>query len=95
MGRSGSKTTQVFYEGRVQGVGFRWTAKRIAQGFDVTGSVRNLPDGRVELQVSGDRTEVAGFLEEIRESTLAGHITAEHIDEIDISAPHRGFQIIP
>ncbi len=89
------KTTQVFYEGRVQGVGFRWTAKRIAQGFDVTGSVRNLPDGRVELQVSGDRAEVAGFLEEIRESALAGHITAEHIDEIDTNAPPRGFQITP
>ena len=83
------KTTQVFYEGRVQGVGFRWTAKRIA------GSVRNLPDGRVELQVSGDRAEVAGFLEEIRESALAGHITAEHIDEIDTNAPPRGFQITP
>ncbi len=89
------KTTQVFYEGRVQGVGFRWTAKRIAQGFDVTGSVRNLPNGRVELQVSGDKAEIGIFLEEIRESALAGHITAEHISEIEITAPHRGFQIVP
>ncbi|MEI6338232.1 MAG: acylphosphatase [Verrucomicrobiota bacterium] len=89
------KTTQVLYEGRVQGVGFRWTARRIAQGFDVCGSVRNLPDGRVELQVSGDKTEVEPFLNEIRESALAGHITAAHSAEIEITAPHRGFQIVP
>lgn len=88
------KTTQVFYEGRVQGVGFRWTVKNIAQGFDVTGSVRNLPDGRVELQASGERGEVAAFLAEIRESALAGHITAEHIGETEINSPPRGFQII-
>jgi acylphosphatase len=87
------KARQVFYEGRVQGVGFRWTTKRIAQGFDVTGTVRNLPDGRVELQVCGD--EVAEFLTEIRESALAGHITAEHSNEIEITAPPRGFQIVP
>jgi acylphosphatase len=42
---------QVFYEGHVQGVGFRFTVRHIAKGFDVTGWVRNLPDGRVELQV--------------------------------------------
>jgi len=39
---------QVFYEGNVQGVGFRWSVRNIAKGFDVTGSVRNLRDGRVE-----------------------------------------------
>ena len=45
---------QVFYEGHVQGVGFRFTVRHIAKGFDVTGWVRNLPDGRVELQATGD-----------------------------------------
>lgn len=89
------KTTRVFYEGRVQGVGFRWTARRIAQGYDVTGLVRNLPDGRVELQIAGDPDEVRDFLKEIRESALAGHITAEHTDTIELDAPLRGFQIMP
>src|SRR5205807_8504960 len=37
---------QVFYEGNVQGVGFRYTIRQIAKGFDITGSVRNLRDGR-------------------------------------------------
>ena len=41
---------RIFYEGGVQGVGFRYTVKQIASGYDVAGWVRNLPDGRVELQ---------------------------------------------
>ena len=51
------KAIQVFYEGRVQGVGFRYSVRQIAKGFNVTGWVRNLPDGRVELQVSGEDEE--------------------------------------
>lgn len=88
------KATQVFYEGRVQGVGFRWSTKNMAQGFDVSGFVRNLPDGRVELQLTGDPEEVQGFLAEMRESTLAGHITAEHTAQIEVDKPFRGFQIV-
>ncbi len=65
---------QVFYEGRVQGVGFRWSTKNIARGFDVTGWVRNLPDGRVELQACGEEEEVAAFLEALAESDLKAHI---------------------
>ena len=59
------KATRVFYEGYVQGVGFRWTTKHIARGYDVSGWVRNLPDGRVELQVSGEDEEVEAFLRAI------------------------------
>lgn len=89
------KATQVIYEGRVQGVGFRWTVRRIASGYEVTGWVRNLADGRVELQVAGEPDEVAAFLAEIRESSLAGHITAEHAGSVALPAPFKGFQIIP
>ena len=88
-----AKTLQVFYEGRVQGVGFRYTARRIAAGFDVAGYVRNLADGRVELIASGDEEEVDGFLEALRESELAGHIDGEVAAEIAKPAGLRGFEI--
>jgi acylphosphatase len=88
------KATRVFYEGYVQGVGFRWTTKRIAQGYEVSGLVRNLSDGRVELQVSGEDDEVTAFLRAIRDSTLGGHITAEHASEIELVSPFKGFRIV-
>jgi acylphosphatase len=57
---------EVFYTGRVQGVGFRYTTRQIAQGFEVTGQVKNLPDGRVHLIAEGDEAELQSFLGEIQ-----------------------------
>jgi acylphosphatase len=87
------KATRVFYEGYVQGVGFRWTTQRLAHGYDVTGWVRNLPDGRVELQVSGEDEEVAAFLRAIRESALGNHISSERSSEVEIERRFKGFRI--
>jgi acylphosphatase len=56
---------QVIYHGRVQGVGFRMTARRLAQRFPVTGSVRNLPDGTVKLVAVGDPRPVQEFLDAV------------------------------
>jgi len=84
---------QVFYEGSVQGVGFRWSIRHIAKGFDVTGWVRNLNDGRVELQVTGQETEVRDFLEAIRKSELASHIRARHETRLPSPVTARGFEI--
>ena len=88
-----STARHVFYEGRVQGVGFRYTVKTLAHGFDVTGFVRNMPDGRVELQASGDAEEVEAFLKAIRESVLAGHIQKEDVSVIPPPQGVRGFTI--
>lgn len=83
---------QVFYEGRVQGVGFRYSVKQLASGFEVRGWVRNLPDGRVELQIAGDREELDAFLKAIRESHLNGNIRNEISSTIAPPAV-RGFEI--
>ena len=52
---------RVHYAGRVQGVGFRFTAQRLAQGFDVCGYVRNLPDARVEVYAIGTPDQLANL----------------------------------
>jgi acylphosphatase len=57
----------VYYSGHVQGVGFRYTARSIARGYDVTGFVRNLPDGVVELVAEGAAHEVDAFRREVRD----------------------------
>ena len=54
-----------FFSGHVQGVGFRYQVVSMAKGFDLTGYVKNLNDGRVELLVEGDESEVLSFLEAI------------------------------
>ena len=84
---------QVFYEGRVQGVGFRFTVRHIAKGFDVTGWVRNLPDGRVELQVTGQEDEVRAFLDQLAESELHSLIRKQIENKLNEAVTGRGFEI--
>jgi acylphosphatase len=57
----------VHYSGRVQGVGFRYTTLLIARGYEVSGFVQNLPDGRVCMEVEGEQAEVNAFLAAIEE----------------------------
>lgn len=58
---------RVLYSGRVQGVGFRWTTQRISRSHAVTGFVKNLSDGRVELVAEGLTSDINVFLKAIRE----------------------------
>ena len=68
---------QMLYSGRVQGVGFRYQARRIAAGFEVVGIVRNLADGRVEIEAEGTVDELKEFLQAVRESGLGPMIRGE------------------
>lgn len=62
---AGRIRVRVVYRGRVQGVGFRFTALQISGNFDVSGYVRNLPDGSVELEAQGAPQTVDAFLENV------------------------------
>jgi acylphosphatase len=64
---------RVYYSGSVQGVGFRYAAQELASKFAVTGYVRNLPDGRVELAAEGERDQVDGLLNAVARR-MAGYI---------------------
>lgn len=83
---------QVFYSGRVQGVGFRYTTTEIARRFRVVGWVRNLSDGRVELWVEGDSAEVSEFLSGISEQ-FRGKIHSEDRAPVTATETHSDFRI--
>jgi acylphosphatase len=83
----------IFYSGRVQGVGFRYTTKNVAMGFEVTGAVRNLSDGRVELIAEAPQDELEAFRVAIRESGLESFISNEAITWGEPSGEFRGFEI--
>lgn len=85
---------QILYSGSVQGVGFRYTVKRIATGFEVVGTIRNLPDGRVELVAEGARSELEAFRQAIQESGLEHFVQKELICWGNASNEFRGFEII-
>jgi len=82
------------FDGRVQGVGFRYATKQIAKGFDVLGTVRNLDDGRVELKLMGEASELEAFIDEIHNSPLGHHILKKEEFNIALLDNIRGFQII-
>ncbi|MDB6065685.1 MAG: acylphosphatase [Pedosphaera sp.] len=84
---------QVFYAGKVQGVGFRYSVKSLAGGFDVLGTVRNLPDGRVELVAEGAKDELGAFQQAIRESELGHFIQKEEVIWGEPRGGLRGFEI--
>jgi acylphosphatase len=84
----------VLYSGHVQGVGFRYTARSVAMGFEVTGSVRNLPDGRVELVAEGERPELEAFRQAVRDAGLDSVIRQEAVAWSAASGEFRGFAIV-
>jgi acylphosphatase len=84
----------IFYSGFVQGVGFRYTVKGLAAGFEVTGTVRNLPDGRVELAAEGVKAELEAFRRAIRDAGLDHFIHDENVSWSEAKAEFRGFEIV-
>ncbi|MDG2128819.1 MAG: acylphosphatase [Fuerstiella sp.] len=76
-------TKRILVTGNVQGVGFRWTTNRIAAGHPVTGFVRNLSDGRVELVVSGNEEAAADLILDV----------CEHFQDMIVSITEESIQL--
>lgn len=70
---SGVERREIHYRGRVQGVGFRYTVRQIAQRFRVLGYVQNLLDGRVKIVVEGEASELDRFLSGVADA-MTGYI---------------------
>lgn len=83
---------RVVYSGRVQGVGFRWQVSQVAENFAVTGFVRNLEDGTVELLVEGYLGEVRGMIEAV-DQKLKDFWVSKVEDERKGDPHHEGFSI--
>jgi acylphosphatase len=82
----------VYFGGHVQGVGFRYSVLQVAKEFEVAGFVRNLADGRVELQAEGGSREVADFITAVEEK-MHGYIRKTERTAAKRAPEFRGFSI--
>jgi acylphosphatase len=90
--QSDRQEREIYFQGRVQGVGFRYTTERIAARFAVTGYVRNLPDRRVLLVAVGEAAELERFVQAVEEE-LGRHITGRQATTRPDSGQYRRFEI--
>ena len=86
------KRRQVLFSGRVQGVGFRYTTCHVANRFAVTGYVRNLPDGRVELVAEGEPGELDNFVVAV-EDAMAGCVANTETSESEARGEFARFDV--
>jgi len=80
------------FSGTVQGVGFRYTACRVAEAFGVAGYVRNLPDGDVEVVAEGEQEEIDRFLEQLGRQ-MRGYVVRMTQQAAPHQAEFRGFRV--
>jgi acylphosphatase len=87
------KARMVYYTGKVQGVGFRATAAEIARDFKVTGWVKNLADGRVQLLAEGPSEDVDKFLKAIAKRWKE-NIEKEETEKLPVSGKFKSFEVV-
>jgi acylphosphatase len=88
----GRSCRRIIFHGRVQGVGFRYTAAAAAKALHVSGYVRNCPDGTVELVADGPVEDVEGLLERLNEE-FAGNIKRQTSEDLEHCEARHGFEI--
>ncbi|MBE2215782.1 MAG: acylphosphatase [Opitutaceae bacterium] len=83
---------EVHFTGHVQGVGFRYSVMQVARGYEVSGVVENLADGRVRLVAEGERSEVDAFIAAVGER-MHGYIRKTERTDSAGARQHEGFVI--
>ena len=89
----GNKRVHLFYSGRVQGIGFRFTTENIALSVGVVGWVKNLPDGRVEVVAEAEEARLVQFLERVRNGPMKPYIRGVESDWSEATEEYRDFSI--
>ncbi len=87
------KQYHLYFSGNVQGVGFRYTSQRIAKNYKISGWVRNLSDGRVEMIVEGSEDEIAKFLEDLQ-THFEGYISSKDVEIGEMTDEFKDFRIV-
>lgn len=90
----GSCMMHAIIRGRVQGVGFRATTRFYALKHEMTGTVRNLPDGTVEIYAVGNRDSAETLLEDLRRDRGLSRIDSVATDYADCDRDFDGFRIL-
>ena len=83
---------RIIFIGQVQGVGFRFTAHRIAERCELTGFVRNDPDGTVEMLAQGRADDIDSCVKDLQ-ATFAGYLRETKIEEIPPNPKYTDFRI--
>lgn len=82
----------ILFRGQVQGVGFRYTANRIAGRYNISGFVRNLPDGDVEMLTQGPQQDIDKCIADIQDS-FKGYIGDTKIEPVPCNSRYTDFRI--
>lgn len=87
------ETVHILVSGLVQGVGYRWFAARTAEKLGLTGYVRNLDDGTVEVVVAGSRALIEGMVSALRVGPRGARVASIRVDRIEVTETYDGFEI--
>jgi acylphosphatase len=85
---------RVFVDGRVQGVAYRFFAEKYAGRLDVTGWIRNLPDGRVEVLAEGTEAHIEAFLTRLRDGPGLARIETFEVSREPATGEFRDFRVV-
>lgn len=86
------KRWHIYFSGRVQGVGFRFTSRQVAGRYEVSGWVKNLPNGSVEMIVEGPSDQLRKYIDDVSQSTH-GHVADTQVTKSDATGEFSGMEI--